>query len=77
MPLIRSLSRKVKPMKPIFVVSIHEVKQKTARWCQNTLNGKIKKKKKRHYTLVILSKYPFNKIMMQMKEKLQPTTGLS
>lgn len=37
-------------MKPIFVDSIHEVMQKTARWCQNTLNGKIKKKKKTLYT---------------------------
>ena len=33
-------------MEAIFVVSIHEVKQKTARLCQNILNGKIKKKKK-------------------------------
>ena len=31
----------------------------------------------RHYTLVILSKYTFNKIMIQIKEKLQPTTGVS
>ena len=38
--------------------------------------GKLKKKN-RHYTLVILSKYTFNKIMTQIKEKLQPTTDVS
>lgn len=38
--------------------------------------GKLKKKKKTLYTSNSF-KYTFNKIMIQMKEKLQPTTGLS